>query len=478
MTASKKASSTKAESIDPHMMAIRYLTNKDAKHKGGPLGLRFYQGQFWQWNGSRYKVVSKSQFRAQVTHTMSQVAGELKTPFKVTRGLVANVIQALEGSTMVMEDLDLPTWLDPQGNPKAKYLSMANGLLDIDALLRGEAVTLLKANPNWFSPVTLPYKFDPDAECPLWLNFLNEIFEGDPERISLLQEWFGYCLVANTTEQKFLIMLGEGRNGKGVVCLILTAVLGEDNVSNVTLEVFGDRFQLANTIGKLANIATEVDDLGRTSEATLKQFTAGDPMYFDRKGLPGVNVRPTARLVLSANNRPKFADRSNGLWRRILLLPFDIEIPVDKVDPFLAEKLQAELPGILNWAVKGEQRRRANHGFTESRIATDAIKDYRQESNPARVFLVDQFEAVPDATVPCLELYEGYQKWCDQTGNKPLTDTALGHEIKRHFGKAVTRKRQTRAPRHYYYDGLRLLDACEPEGPKDIEFLNGLGIKI
>ena len=479
MSKDKKASSTNAESVDPHMMAFRYLTDKKAKHKGGLLGLRFYQGQMWQWNGSRYNVVSNSQFRAQVTHTMSQVAGESEKPFKVTRSLVANVIQALEGLTMVTDDLDLPIWLEPQGNPQAKLLSMANGLVDLDALLRGDPITVRKPNPNWFSPVSLPYAFDPDAQCPLWLDFLKEIFEGDQERISILQEWFGYSLVTTTAEQKFLLLIGEGRNGKGVVCEALTAVLGEENVSNVPLEVFGDKFQLAGTIGKLANIATEVGELARTAEATLKQFTGGDRMYFDRKNRPGVNIRPTARLVLSANNRPKFADTSNGVWRRMILIPFNLQIPPERMDRDLVKKLKSELSGILNWAVRGEQRLREQRGFTESRVVTEALSEYRQESNPASVFLADHVEADPCGTVPCSELYKGYQEWCVQTGNKPLNDTGFGKEITRQFGKAVTRKRESRGQRVYFYDGIRLIPSdAGGEMPSEVESLVGVGGKM
>ena len=93
---------------------------------------------------------------------------------------------------------------------------------------------------------------------------------------------------------------------------MLTALLGEHNVAHVPLELFGQRFQLTMTLGKLANIAAEVGDLDKAAEGVLKAFTAGDRMDFDRKGIPGIEAYPTARLVLATNNRPRFSDRSSG----------------------------------------------------------------------------------------------------------------------------------------------------------------------
>jgi putative DNA primase/helicase len=479
MSKPNKTESKSTERIDPHVLAFAYLT-KCAGGPGDTLTRRFYQGQFWRWDGSRYHVVSKHQFRAEVTQEMHELAGDPDKfpPFKVTSALVTNVIQALSGLTLVPEHLDLPIWVERRTYTNPNLLSMANGVVDLDALLKGEPITVLKPNPKWFSEVSLPYAFDPDAQCPQWLAFLNEVLEGDEERISLLQEWFGYCLTVNTKEQKFLLLIGEGRNGKGVVCLILTFFLGEENVSNVPLEVFGDRFQLAMTIGKLANIATEVDDLARTAEATLKQYTGGDRMYFDRKNLSGVNVHPTARLIISANNPPKFSDRSKGVWRRMDLVPFNVEIPLERMDRDLVDKLKTELPGILNWAVKGEQRLRANRGFTESRVVSAALQDYQREANPAKVFLADHVEVDPNGTVLCLDLYRAYTGWCEEKGNRPLTDTDLGKEIRRHFGAAVTKKRRSDGRRPYYYQGIRtpFFDA-EPESAKDVDFLAGMGVK-
>jgi putative DNA primase/helicase len=195
---------------------------------------------------------------------------------------------------------------------------------------------------------------------------LANALQGAIGQVALLrQEWTGYLLTSDTSHHKFVVFEGEGANGKSVFLDVLTALLGEDNVAHVPLEMFGTRFQLTATLHKLANICAEVGEIDKVAEGYLKQFTAGDRMYFDRKNISPVNAYPTARLVLSTNNRPRFRDRSAGLWRRMILVPFRVMIPSDRQDPQLKEKLKQELPGILLWALEGLQRLRRNERFTE-----------------------------------------------------------------------------------------------------------------
>jgi len=446
--------------VDPHVLAGLYLDKRG--RRGQRLPLRFYQGRFWLWDGARYRSISESQLRAEVTQICYEWSAGGKSPFRTTRSLVSNVMQALSGLTVVEDDQDMPLWLGKTGECCRNLLSVSNGLVDLDTLLDGKQARLLPATPDWFSTVTLPYAFDPKAQCPRWEAFLSEILEGDDERIRLLQEWFGYCLTRNTGEQKFLVLEGEGSNGKSVVCDLLAAMLGEANVSHVSLEVFGDRFQLAATLGMLANIATETGELRSVAEGQLKSFTSGDRMCFDRKNLAPLNARPTARLVLATNNRPQFSDRSSGLWRRMIPLPFNVQIPDERKDKKLPDKLKAELSGILNWAVQGEGRRKAQDGFTNPKVCAAALQEYQEEMNPARVFLSEQIEAYPSEALPSQELYKDYQDWCAANGHKHLNNPAFGKEVRRRFPK-VRRIREGGGNREWIYQGIRLaLDAPAP----------------
>jgi phage/plasmid-associated DNA primase len=137
----------------------------------------------------------------------------------------------------------------------------------------------------------------------------------------------------------------------------MTALLGEQNVSTVPLELFGDKFRLVNTLGKLANIVAEVGELDKMAEGYLKAFVVGDPMDFEMKFKQAFRTCPTARLVLATNNMPRFSDKTDGIWRRVLLLPFVVQISKSEairgMDPVEWWQERGELPGIFLWALAG-----------------------------------------------------------------------------------------------------------------------------
>jgi P4 family phage/plasmid primase-like protien len=226
------------------------------------------------------------------------------------------------------------------------------------------------------------------------------------------------------------------------------------------LEVFGERFQLTATLGKLANIASEVGELDKAAEGFLKSFTAGDTMQFDRKYKPPVQAPPTARLALATNNRPRFSDRSGGLWRRMILMPFRVIIADD--DPgrvFGMDKSEwweesGELPGLFNWALAGLDRLRRQVQFTRSEVCEQALDEYRIENNPARMFLLESCKEDPQGQTPCGELYQNYREWCQSHGYSPLADRSFGKEVRRVFRKAERREVGQRGCRAYAYLGV------------------------
>ena len=138
---------------------------------------------------------------------------------------------------------------------------MRNGLLDLSSASSGHKQGALQSlTPNWFSAVRLPYDYDSASVCPRWAVFLDRVLEGDAERIRLLQEWFGYLLTPDTSLQRFLVLEGEGANGKSIIVEVVEAMVGYANVSHVPIEVFDERFQLTMTVDKLVNIAPEAND--------------------------------------------------------------------------------------------------------------------------------------------------------------------------------------------------------------------------
>ena len=189
-------------------------------------------------------------------------------------------------------------------------------------------------------------------------------------------------------------------------------LLGQQNVSSLPLEKFSDSHGLETTLGKLVNIVTDVGEIDKVSEGMIKQFTGGDHMFFNPKFKQGFSAKPTAKLIFSTNTRPPFRDRSEGIWRRMLLAPFAVTIPLEEQNPNLAEELTQELSGIFNWAVDGYRSLLQRGHFAEPDQCRKAKNEYRLETNPARAFLKESCEAMADATVLCDDLYFGYDSYC------------------------------------------------------------------
>lgn len=460
---------------DPHRLARVNLERYATLTSGRTL--KFWRAEWYVWKNNRYVKIDESELRAKVSFAVKeefdrlnilaqeafnrgQAAGlidakdEPPKAKRVTPALISSVLQATTSLTSVSGDIELGTWLPTK--ERRNYVSMRNGILDIDAVLANAEVEqcLLPNSPDWFSTVSIPYAFDMEATCPRFEAVMEHNLSMDPERLKVCQEWAGYVLTPDTGEQKFMILEGEGSNGKSVFTAAITAMLGESNVSTVPLEIFGERFARSETLGKLLNAAGDCGELDRVAEGYLKPFTSGDRMFFDRKGVPGINCRPTARLQVACNQRPRFGDRSRGIWRRMLLIKFEVEITaaerikgMDKVEWW---ERSGELPGILLWAIRGLARLRAQNGFTDCESMRLEMEDYQEEVNPAKAFLTANVEEGPGC-ISTRVLYASYKDWISENGYKPLSEKSFGKEVKRKFPKSDRRKAGSRNQRFYEY---------------------------
>jgi P4 family phage/plasmid primase-like protien len=273
--------------------------------------------------------------------------------------------------------------------------------------------------------------------------------------VALLQQYAGYLLLPDTRWQRFLMMLGDGANGKSVICAALRAMLGEENVSSVPLELFGEKFHLCETLGKLANIVAEVGELDRVAEGQLKAFVSGDPILFEQKFRPPFTAKPTARLVLATNNVPAFSDKTDGLWRRMLLLKFTVQIPEEERVAGMdsAEFWRGEAPGIFAWALVGLAELRRQGGFIVPRPCQEDAEQLRADANPARRFLLEGYEE-GDGEIRVDDLYTAYSNWSRQQGHHPLSNVGFGREVARRFKRVRRERKGPAGARYFVYAGL------------------------
>lgn len=311
---------------------------------------------------------------------------------------------------------------------RSPLICLRNGTLDPTT---GE---LLPHSPQHYLCNSVAIHFDASADCPLWLKTLAEIFEPDADRdlkIQLLQEFIGYCLVADTSIHKFLWLVGGGGNGKSLILSILTALIGKDNISNAQIERFDRAFVRAELQGKLVNISSEMSAEATVSDGYVKQIVSGDIIEAERKYQPSFDFKPYARLIAATNTLPRLLDHSDGFFRRAMILRFNRQFACHEQDKSREQKLIAELPGILNWALEGRNRLYERGDFDLPPSCRQELGKYRVDSDPIRQFADDHLEpsADHDQWINAGDLYECYRNWSEDNGCKTLGSPAFKQRL-------------------------------------------------
>jgi putative DNA primase/helicase len=408
----------------------------------------WWREQWWLWKGKHYTPASEGVIQQAIYNHIAHEFKHRKFPGQkepsITRGVLSDVLMAIKLQSIADDATDAPFDTQTGERHGGWHISLGNGILDVRALFRNEEDALKSHAPEWFSPAALPVTFDETATCPTWDKFIREVFEGDEERVRLWEEWMGYCCVWDYSYQHAVIMVGEGRNGKGVCQKVLIELLGKENVSSVPLGQFNERFGLHPMLGKLANIAGEIQGAGHTAEERLKQISGHDSISINVKYGANIEARIPARLMFATNDVPEFKDRSQGLWRRLIIVPFNWEVPKEKADPTLADKLITELPGIFNRALAGLYRLTQRGHFTAPEITKEATTVYQAESNPARRFLQSQTFCVQDSSVSTSDCYKSYREFCHEEGVSPsgvLSRPKFTKEVMRYWKNKVEHKK-------------------------------------
>ncbi|MBN2315441.1 MAG: hypothetical protein JXM79_16040 [Sedimentisphaerales bacterium] len=202
--------------------------------------------------------------------------------------------------------------------------------------------------------------------------------------------------------------------------------------------------------------------LDEMAETMLKSYTAGDRIKFQRKFREPVDAVPTAKIMISTNQLPQFADKSYGIWRRLLFVPFEKTIDESRQNPNLIEALGAELPGVFNWALAGLKSLEKAGRFTMPQRCRDAVADYRRDVNPARAFLLDNYVASLDYDgLPTQEVYESYVRWCGRNGYRPMNAANFGKEVKRTLNGVKQERIRDRGRRIRMYQGMAVKEGSE-----------------
>lgn len=437
-----------------------------------------HRDRYYEFTGQCYREVPDGEFRARIARFIRsrRWIGRNNTLIDAvpTQAMAGNTLLNIGAQGVMPSHLQPPVWLS--GEQARNLIVLANGVLDIDEFFaacdQGTPSPPSPHSAELFSINVLPYDLTPEAKCERWEASLNRVLP-DQALQSILQEWFGYCLLPTNEYQRIMILQGEGANGKTAVTEVLRHLVGPENCSAVPLEQMHTPHATEPMEGKLLNIATEWGHIDSAGVNVLKAISGGGPITINPKHKRGYSVVLPTRMIVATNEAPRISDRSDAIWRRLITIPFNVQIPSAEqrpFEPFVAE-LCEELPGILMWALRGLYRLRARGCFAESPSATAMKSSIKAESNPTGEWIEDNLTFVAadeHRWTAVTEIYQRYSRDMRAGGYRALNEAHLGREITRWIrreGAPDNLKRRITEPggtrRINIYDHIALQDQAD-----------------
>ncbi len=331
-------------------------------------------------------------------------------------------------------------------NRNPYIVNTKNCLFDIrDGSVKGHT-------PSYLSTVQLNVEYTPQADCPQFKKFLSEVV--DCKLIPLVQEMVGYLLTTNTSAQKSFILWGPARTGKSTLLWVVEyLLLGKKNVSNIPWQDIGDKFKTAELLGKVANVFSDLPSKSIEDTGIFKVLTGEDYLMAEKKNKNPFKFRPFSRLVFSCNELPRnYVDRTEGFYRRLIIVPFNRQIEKGKIDKELKYKFKEEKEGILNWALEGLGRLYENNfEFSETELTDEIKKEYKRENNNVISFVEECCEIDSSFSCSRIEIYEAYKDFCVEAGLKILSQIKFNKELEVNFNVTRARNRNLRL-----WNGVRI----------------------
>ena len=370
-----------------------------------------------------------------------------KTRQKAVREIVAHErISHIRGTAAVAAS-DVPATSD-QLDADPWLFNVRNGTINLRTGL------LQPHNRDDLITKQSPVDYQPDAQCPVFHTYLQRI-QPDPEVRHFLRRAIGYTLTGSNTEQILLVLYGHGMNGKSTFVETMLELFG-DYGQQAPTETFLDTRDggipndIARMIGTRFVAASESGAGRKLNETLVKRMTGGDTLTARFMRSEFFEFQPQFTPWLSTNHRPEIRGTDHAIWRRIKLIPFNIEIPYDQRDEKLKDKLRTEFPGILAWAIRG-CRDWQTDGLQEPDSVQAATNAYRDDMDTIQGFLDDHTTPQDDWNEPAPGLYRAYNDWAKTNGLTPISAKALTQRL--------TEKgyEQHRTPKARMWKNLRLL---------------------
>jgi len=332
-----------------------------------------------------------------------------------------------------IERLPMNEWLDGRDDKDA-YVAFENGLLNTRTL------ELHEHTPALFNFTVLPFAYDKAAECPQFLKFLYEIWDGDEELIDALRLWFGYVLLPDCNAQRFALMHGASRAGKSTIVNVLMDLVGRQNVAAPTISGLAGDFGLQGVLGRRLVVIPEGDKIARDKMSVaaerIKCIASNDVMEVNRKGETFVYQAMDSKLCIVCNDMPQFVNQQGSLTNRMLVFPF-WNTYQGREDLLLGDKLRGEIAGIFNWALLGAQDIASGKRklYTAMRGIVSA-QEISEQLDDIEAFMAEAVEMTMDDEqfISNEQLWVAYRTWAKESSR--------AHKNRQHFLTVFFKKQQ------------------------------------
>lgn len=412
----------------------------------------FYNGSYWEPDNGRHielateKVVNsikteKPDFSFATKTGEDKIMNEWRKFIKDSRSHMAKVHMIDEFKKYVTIDHGLFDHDNMILNTESGYVDLTNGeLKDHDIKMMFSEQTTAEYSDN--------------IDAPMWESFLDQIFNHDKELIHYIQKAVGYSATGSTAEQVMFLLLGSGRNGKSVFINTLRNILGSyaKQMSVESIVVHNSGGSANSDIARLENTrlvtSSEANEGSRLDESLVKQLTGGDRILARFLYGKEFEYDPKFKIWMATNHLPFIRGTDEGIWRRLKVIPFSVQIPKDKIDKNLENKLKSEWTGILNWIVQGAIMWQ-KEGLEDPEKVKNASRNYRQSMDPLEAFLDECCIAGGSYSIKSRPLYDCYRDWAKKSNEHLMSMTKFGKEM----SKKLPREKKRDG---WYYVGIKL----------------------
>lgn len=397
---------------------------------------------FMVYSNGVYRTNAKAlamQLAKETARKVYQSIPSLPIEMRVDVMKAAKTLHSCTGLTNMLElaKYEEPIWTEAStfNSPETLYLlNVANCIIDLQT---GQPMA---HDSKYLITKQAPVVYDRHADCPRFKRFLPEVFDGDEDLIHFWLRWMAYSLTGTTREEKMVFLEGPGGNGKSVsrnafMFVAKNPIGAISYVRAIPKSTFmtSNNDQTANitrTYDARTVVVSEVNEKDKIDEGIFKDFVTGEEQAAKLLYKDGFDFAPKSKLWMHGNHLPKIVGTDDGIWRRIMRVPFEVKFTGDRKDESLNDVLKSEASGILNLILRAMPDWLSGGLQPPSKVCK-ATDEYRDEQNPVKMFLVEVCEVADGAEYGSRGLYNSYKRWCEESNRVPKSEPNFATEMKR-----------------------------------------------